>query len=235
MPGATMTSSKSRTRREPPTSGTVTRVSPQQATAERMNVYLDGHYAFSMSVRAMSEHPVSVGDELSQADIARLRDADEPDRAITSALNLLSHRGRSERELRQRLRQKDYSPGAIDVAIRRVVDWGYLDDARFAEAWVEQRQTSKPRSRRALAHELREKGVDREIIAATIEDADIDEVADAKRLGADKWRKENDLEPDRRRQRTAAYLARRGYGWDVVRQVLDALERDDSDTEGCVD
>ena len=67
----------SRTRREPPKHGTVTRVSPQQATAERMNIYLDDRYAFSMSVRALSEHPVSVGDHLGEADIARLRDADE--------------------------------------------------------------------------------------------------------------------------------------------------------------
>lgn len=222
-----MTSSKSRTRREPPASGTVTRVSPQQATAERMNIYLDGRYAFSMSVRALTEHPVSVGDHLSEADITRLRNADEPDRAVFAALNLLAHRGRSEKELRQRLRQKGFTPDAIDEAIRRVVDWGYLDDERFAAAWVEQRQTSRPRSRRALAYELREKGVDREIIETTIDEAEIDEVTDARRLAADKWRKERGLEPDKRRQRTAAFLARRGYGWDVARQVLDELARDE--------
>lgn len=218
-----MTSNTSRTRREPPTSGTVTRVSPQQATAERMNIFLDGRYAFSLSVRALTEYPVSVGDHLSQRDIARLRNADEPDRATTAALNLLAHRGRSERELRQRLGQKGYTPEAIDETIRRVFDWGYLDDERFAASWVEQRQAGKPRSRRALAHELREKGVARETIETTLEEASIDEVADARRLAEDKWRKEHALPPDKRRQRTAAYLARRGYGWDVARQVLNEL------------
>jgi regulatory protein len=202
-------------------------VSPQQATAERMNIYLDGSFAFSMSVRALAEHPVSVGDQLNEAAITRLRNADEPDRAVTAALNLLSHRGRSERELRQRLRMKGYTPGAIDEAVRRVVEWGYLNDERFAEAWVEQRQAGKPRSRRALAHELREKGVDRAIIETAIDEAEIDEVADARRLAADKWRKDAELEPDKRRQRTAAFLARRGYGWDVAKQVLDELARDD--------
>lgn len=215
----------SRTRREPPEHGTVTRVSPQQATAERMNIYLDDRYAFSMSVRALSEHPVSVGDHLGETDIARLRDADEPDRAVAAALNLLTHRGRSERELRQRLRMKGYTAGAIDTAIGKVVDWGYLDDERFAASWVEQRQAGKPRSRRALANELREKGVAREIVETTLEEAEIDEVADARRLAADKWRKDADLELDKRRQRTAAFLARRGYGWDVARQVIDELAR----------
>lgn len=224
-----MRSNKSRTRPEPPKSGTVTRVSPQQATAERMNIYLDGRYAFSLSVRALTEHPVSVGDHLTEADIARLRNADEPERAVFAALNLLTHRGRSERELRQRLRQKEFTPAAIDAAIQRVIDWGYLSDERFAAAWVEQRQASRPRSRRALEHELRDKGVSRDIIETTMAETEIDEVADARRLAADKWRKDRDLEPDKRRQRTAAYLARRGYGWDVARQVLDELARADED------
>jgi regulatory protein len=226
-----MRSKPSRTRREPPKQGTVTRVSPQQATAERMNIYLDDRFAFSMSVRALAEHPVSVGDRLGEADIARLRDADEPDRAVASALNLLTHRGRSERELRQRLKMKGYTADAIDAAIRRVTDWGYLDDERFATAWVEQRQAGKPRSRRALANELREKGVAREIVETTLEEAEIDEVADARRLAADKWRKDQELDLDKRRQRAAAFLARRGYGWEVAKQVLDELARDEGETD----
>lgn len=231
-----MSSNKSRTSRELPTSGTVTRVSPQQATAERMNVYLDGKFAFSLSVRALSEHPVSVGNHLNSNDIERLRRADEPDRATASALNLLTHRGRSERELRQRLRQKGYTASAIDEAIRRVVDWGYLNDEQFAAAWVEQRSSGKPRSRRALAHELREKGVDRQIIETTIEEAEIDEIADARRLAADKWRKERGEDPSKRRQRTAAFLARRGYGWDVAKQVIDELaSNEDLDEHGADD
>jgi regulatory protein len=222
-----MRSNKSRTSRELPAAGTVTRVSPQQATAERMNIYLDGRYAFSLSVRALTEHPVSVGDHLDQRAIERLRNADEPDRATAAALNLLAHRGRSEHELRQRLGQKGYTPAAIDETIRRVVDWGYLNDERFASAWVEQRQAGKQRSRRALAHELREKGVDRETIETTLEEAEIDEIADARQIAADKWRKERALPPDKRRQRTAAFLARRGYGWDVARQVLNELADED--------
>jgi regulatory protein len=192
-----------------------------------MNVYLDDRYAFSLSVRALGEHPVAVGDRLTETDVARLRAADEPDRAVDSALNLLTHRGRSERELRQRLRLKGYTPEAIEAAIGKVVAWGYLDDERFAAAWVEQRQAGKPRSRRALANELREKGVDREIVETTLAEAEIDEIADARELAADKWRKEASLEPDKRRQRTAAFLARRGYGWDVVKPVLDGLDNDE--------
>lgn len=224
-----MIQSRSRSRREPPKRGTVTRVSPQQSDAERMSIFLDETYAFSISLRTLAEHPVSVGDALSEQDVERLKSADEPDRATNNALLLLTHRGRSERELRQRLRQKGYTAGAIDEAVRRVVDWGYLNDERFAESWVEQRQTSRPKSRRALAHELREKGVDREIIETTLEDAEIDELSDARQLAATKWRKERSQEPDRRRQRTAAFLARRGYGWDVAKQVLDELARGEED------
>lgn len=229
-----MTSNRSRTKPEPPTSGTVTRVSPQQSTAERMNIYLDGRYAFSMSVRALTEHPVSVGDQLSVSAVERLRQVDEPDRATNAALNLLTHRGRSEQELRQRLRQKGYTQSAIDETVTRIIDWGYLDDEQFASAWVEQRSNARPRSRRALAYELRQKGVDREIITEAIEGASIDEAADALRLAAQKWRRDRDQPLEKRRQRTASYLARRGYSWQIAKQAIDALiaevpEEDDPD------
>ena len=226
-----MTSNRSRSKRELPTGGTVTRVSPQQATAERMNIYLDGKYGFSMNVRALGEQPVSVGDQLTTRDIERLRNADEPDRATNAALNLLAHRGRSEKELRQRLQQKGFTQQALDEAIRRVVDWGYLDDERFAASWVEQRSSGKPRSRRALAYELCEKGVDRELITNAIDKADIDEAADAKRLAADKWRKERSQPLDKRRQRTAGYLARRGYSWQIAKEAIDALIAEEPDEE----
>lgn len=223
-----MRSSKSRTKPEPPTSGTITRISPQRSSDERVNVFLDDRYAFSLSLRVLDEHPISVGQHLSQPDITRLQHADEPERATTAALNLLTHRGRSEHELRQRLRQKGFTAEAIDDAIARVTGWGYLDDEQFASAWVEQRSASRPRSRRALQHELREKGVDREIITSTIEDAGIDELSDARQLAASKWRKDRDLPFDKRRQRTASFLARRGYGWDVAKQVLNELAESDT-------
>ncbi len=231
MPKPTMNPKRSPSRRVSPKRGTVTRVSPQQSTAERMNVFLDDIYAFSMSTRTLAEEPVSVGDILTEADVERLLAADEPDRATTRALNLLTHRSRSERELRQRLRQKGYTAPAIDETIRRVRGWGYLDDARFAEAWVEQRQASRPRSRRALASELREKGVDRDIIETTIEHAKIDEVVDARMLASDKWRKEHGQPPEKRRQRTASYLARRGYSWQVARQVIEELASEERTNE----
>lgn len=199
-----------------------------------MNIYLDGRYAFSMSVRALTEHPVSVGDQLSVSAVERLRQVDEPDRATNAALNLLTHRGRSEQELRQRLRQKGYTQSAIDETVTRIIDWGYLDDEQFASAWVEQRSNARPRSRRALAYELRQKGVDREIITEAIEGASIDEAADALRLAAQKWRRDRDQPLEKRRQRTASYLARRGYSWQIAKQAIDALiaevpEEDDPD------
>lgn len=224
-----MRSNRSRTRPSPPTSGAITRISPQRASDERVNVFLDDLYAFSLSVEVLTDHPLAVGQRLGQADIARLQHADEPQRAINAALNLLSHRGRSEHELRQRLRQRGFTSDAIDATITRVIEWGYLNDAQFASSWVEQRSASRPRSRRALQHELREKGVDREIISSAIDSAEIDELRDARQLATDKWRKDRDLPLDKRRQRTASYLARRGYGWDIARQVLNDLANPDED------
>lgn len=223
-----MTSNTSRSSRERPKDGTVTRMSPQRSSAERISIYLDDRYAFSLSVNSLSEHPISIDEHLSRSDVERLTRADEPDRAITAALHLLAHRGRSEHELRDRLRRKGYMQPAIDRAIERVFEWGYLDDDQFAATWVEQRSIGRPRSRKALAWELKQKGVDRDIVERTVDDADIDELADARRLASDKWRKDRSQPLDRRRRRTGNYLARRGYGWNIARQVIDELVELDS-------
>ncbi len=226
-----MRSSKSRTKPAPPTSGTITRVSPQRTSDERVNIFLDGAYAFSLSIQVLSDHAVSVGQHLTQPDIARLQHADEPQRATTAALNLLAHRGRSEHELRQRLRQKGFAPDAIEATIGRMREWRYLNDEQFASSWVEQRSAHRPRSRRALQHELREKGVDKEIISSAIDNAEIDELGDARQLAAGKWHKDRDLPLEKRRQRTAGFLARRGYGWDIAGPVLKGLAESDGDDQ----
>lgn len=226
-----MTSNTSRSKHKRPVSGSVTRVSLQKSSSDRMSIYLDGHYAFSMSAQSLSEQAVKTGDHLSSADVERLKKADEPDRAINAALYLLAHRGRSEDELRQRLRLKAYEQPAIDAAIAKVTEWGYLNDEQFASSWVEQRSLGRPRSRRVLAWELVQKGVDRSIIESAIEEADIDETEDARKLAADKWRKDRNQPLEKRRQRTASFLARRGYSWQIARQVIDELISEDADTE----
>ncbi len=205
-----------------PVAGRVTEISSQR-DPDRVNVFLDGAFAFGLDREVAELEMLAVGDDLDAERIARLRAADDVARATTAALGLLARRPRSERELRDRLRHKGHAPSAIDAAVTKLEGWRYLDDADFARYWVENRAANQPRGRRLLEQELRLKGVDRETVRETIAAAELDEAAAALELGRAKLRSYAGQEPAVVRRRLAGFLARRGYGFDVFRPVLDRL------------
>ena len=217
---------------QPATGGRITDLTTQARDPERVNVFLDGAFAFGLGREVALREGLRIGDALDPARIAALRAADDVAKATSSALGLLTRRPRSEREVRDRLRQKGYAPEAIDAAVARLEGWRYLDDADFARYWVENRAAHQPRGRRLLEQELRHKGVDRETVKETIAAAELDEESAALDLARKKLRSYVGEEPAVVRRRLGAYLARRGYGWDVARPVLDRLLGDADEAAG---
>lgn len=201
----------------------ITAIETQQRDPERVNVFLNGSFAFGLPALVAVQESLRVGDELSDDQIARLRALDEQTKAVNAAMNLLARRPRSEREIRDRLKQKGYPPETIDAAIAKLEGWRYLDDEAFARYWVENREANKPRGRRLLEQELRLKGVDRETIRQMIDETDLDEASAALSIGRNRLRTYGKLEPEVARRRLGAFLVRRGYGYDVVKPVLDQL------------
>lgn len=214
--------------RPTPKPGTITDITPQRRDESRVNLYIDGTFAFGLHIDIQIDHYLKKGDVLDEAQIAQLLKEDETKKAIASALNLIAYRARAAGELATKLRERGYSPEAIEAAIARMSELGYLDDREFADRWVENRQTYRPRSIRMLKQELRQKGVDREIIETTMDDAEIDEYADALGLAEKRAASLQDLDPAVRERRLSGFLARRGYGFDVIRRVLDALGTDNN-------
>jgi regulatory protein len=150
--------------------GTITALVAQKRNKERVNVYLDGEFAFGLAlIEALKLHK---GQQLSDDDIARLKALDEIEVAHDRALNFLSYRPRSSEEVRRNLHQKEFAEQTIETVIERLTGAGLLDDAAFARYWVDNRERFEPRSRRALRYELRQKGVPDAAIQAALGDLD---------------------------------------------------------------
>ena len=217
--------------------GTVTALTGQARDPERLNLAIDGVFACGIDREVAARVGIRVGEVLDAEQLQALRAADEIAQATNSAIVFLTYRARSEREVRDRLQQKGYSPAAITGAIEKLQGWGYLNDAEFARAWTENRAQHQPRGRRLLAQELRQKGVDRELVAATIDDAAINEVADALALARKRLRPSGDdpaaIQAEKRR--LGGYLGRRGYGYDVIRPVLARLFGPDDSADDSID
>src|SRR5215217_2613811 len=214
-----------------PRAGRITSLQPTQRDPDRIAVDLDGSFAFALPATLVADQRLEVGDALDSERVRALLAADEAARATEAALVFLSYRPRSEKEVRDRLRRGGYEQDAIDHAISRLHEWRYLDDADFARRWVENRTAHRPRGRRMLQQELRHKGIDVEIARDVIDDADLDETGTAEALARRRLPSYAGDDPAAIRRRLSAYLARRGYGYDVIRVALDRAlgEADEGD------
>jgi len=198
----------------------VTALQVQQRNKERVNVYLDGEYAFSLTlIEAVQLHK---GQTLSEDEIATLRDSDAVNRAVDSAARFLANRPRSTTEVRRNLAKKDTPETVIDQAIARLEQMGYLDDTAFARYWLENRNTFKPRGPLALRYELRQKGVPDSIIDAVLEDG-LDVDAAAYKAAQQKARRLRGLTRQQFQNKLGGFLQRRGFSYAVSRDVIEQI------------
>jgi regulatory protein len=203
------------------TPGPVTGITARKRERGRFTIAISGTPAFTLSEDMLFRSGLQIGDELDTAAITRLLADDEISRSTETALNFLAYRARSEQEVRDRLKRGAFSPEAIDATIVRLNDWRYLDDADFARRWVESRARGKPRGQRLLQQELRQKGIDAETSKQVIAEADLDEVSAATELARKRLSTMTGDDPVAIKRKIGAYLARRGYGFDVVRKALE--------------
>ena len=147
---------------------------------------------------------------------------------------MLSYRPRSVAEVRSRLRRKGYDPALLEEALQRLEDQKVLNDDDFARYWVENRQAHRPRGARALRAELRTKGVDRDVIDASLPEPEEEEPA-AYQAGQRKAESLRGLDWQTFRQRLGRYLVRRGFGYGttstVVRRLWDDVTGSEPDEE----
>src|ERR687893_2994188 len=204
-----------------PRAGRVTALRPTKRDPDRIAVELDGSFAFALPATLVADERLEVGEMLDDERVRSLLAADQASRATEAALVFLGYRPRSEKEVRDRLRRGGYEQEAIEHAISRLHEWRYLDDADFARRWVENRTTHRPRGKRLLQQELRHKGIDTETVREVIAEVDLDETGAAEALARRRLPSYAGDDPGAIRRRLGAYLARRGYGYDVIRIALD--------------
>jgi regulatory protein len=204
----------------------ITAIQPQKLRADRVNLHVDGEFRLALAAElALSEH-LHVGDEVDEARLAALEAKDCTWKARDAALSLLSYRARSATELKRRLKRKGFEEETAVQTVEKMGELGMVDDAAFAESFVRDRVRLRPNGKRRLAQELRAKGVDEDTARAAIdgvmEREDASEAGLA-RAAAARWHPRPGEEPDRARRRLQAFLARRGFGGEVVRDVVDEL------------
>ena len=197
----------------------VTALRLQVRNKARVSVYLDGKYGFPLAKIVAAR--LCIGQELDETAVAQLRGTDDEEKAYERALKFLAPRPRSEAEVRRRLTLHKLAPTLIDMVAARLQRAGLLDDQAFANFWVENRNTFRPRSMRALRGELRQKGLSEEAVRAALTSTNDSEAAYA--VGAKRVRRFAAASRDEFRRKLGDFLARRGFNYDIIEPVIERL------------
>ncbi len=206
-------------------SGTITRLVFQKRTDERVNVYLDGRYAFALP--ALEAARLRVGQFLDDPAIAGLVAGDERQKAYDRAVHFLGYRPRSQAEVRRHLLKAGLDAELVEATLARLTAQGYLDDAEFARYWMENRRTFRPKGADVLGAELRQRGVAREAIDAAV--VTLDPAEDAYMAARPRAQRLAPLalaDPPAFRRKLGDFLLRRGFDYGIVHEIVARLLRE---------
>lgn len=194
----------------------VTNIKQQVKRQNRYSIYIDGKYSFSLSDTELLKSGIKIGKEYDQQELDELQDTAVLDKAMMRSLDYLARRPRSEWEVRDYLKRKDYDSPTIDTILNKLSDYGYIDDVKFAQAWISNRRILKPTSLRRLQQELMQKHVSKTDIESALETDEGDEPAVLKELITKKQQQSRYQDE----QKLIAYLLRQGFNYGDIKTAL---------------
>jgi regulatory protein len=201
----------------------ITAIKQQVKNPERVSVFVDDKYSFSLSLDELLQQKIKNGDELGKGDIKRLQKLSADGKLKMRSLEWLLSRPRSTREFRDYLYRKKTDQALVDKLIKDFTDRGYLDDRKFGE-WFVELQKRRQKSDRAVRAELFKKGIDRELTDELLESETEPEINRLKQLAEKKGRLPRYQKDP---QKLTEYLVRQGYAWSDVKQVLNINQPED--------
>lgn len=204
------------------------KLSYKKGKQDKIHISVDGEYSFTVDETYFLSMGIWNGKEVDEDELEEIKQTVSVRRAYNYAVNLLSRRDHSERELMTKLSQKGYSDGA-EEAIRKLRDSGYVSDERFARLYVRELQTFKKYGKRRIEQELYRKGVDREIISQVIEETDFDE---SELVSLIQRKCSRYLSDEKGITKTINGLLRMGYSYGEIRSALKEINENlDTDEE----
>lgn len=198
----------------------VTSIKPAAKSENRVNIFIDDKFAFSLDISQVVDYKLKVGKALSPAEYEKLKKASNFGKLYQRSLEWVLSRPHSVREAKDYLKNKQFKKpeyGITDEDINRVIETllekRYLDDVKFAEYYIENRFQKKGISKKRLVLELQKKGISPEIISTALESNPRDEESEIKKIINKKRARYDD-------EKLLAYLVRQGFSYDLSKQII---------------
>lgn len=201
----------------------ITAIRAGRGQGKRVNISLDGRFAFSLEAEVVLQEGLQVGQELSSDRMEALVKSDCFHRCLNAAALYLSYRPRSESELRERLHRRGFDDD-IDAVIARLKEQGLVDDVSFAQFWRDNRESFSPRSQRLTSLELKRKGVSSDIIDRVVDTVNDEDSAYQSALSKARSLSLSDYQSFYRR--LGGFLRRRGFSYHVINRAVEQVWRE---------
>lgn len=216
----------------------ITAVEPQKKNPKRFNIFFDGKFVFGADEDLVVDQRLVSGKIIKSEDLEKLLFEAELIKLMARMYGLLSIRVRSEKEIRNYLKNLSYkrkrkdmeeiSEVVTSLLIERLKKKGLINDLEFAKVWVDSRRRSKQKGINTLKSELFQKGIDREIIEEVLNknqqiEGQNSETALAKIALEKKMKSLQTLEPKKRQQKALEFLLRKGFDYDISKTVIEKL------------
>lgn len=212
----------------------ITKIETQKKTPLRVNIFADGEFLIGLSKETLLRTGLRTGDEISPAQVAGLTTQETLLSAKNAALRLLAVRARSEKEIVDRLREKEFDDLSIATVLDEFRSSGLVDDAAFARSYIRNALTLRPLGEIQLRRKLLLLGVPRTVVDDALRETltDVDMVAVARHTALAFQRRLTSSapgDPRTARNKISAHLARRGYSWPTITTVLKTLHLPEGD------
>lgn len=207
----------------------ITKISVQKHNKDRYSIFTDSgrgeEYAFSVDEDVLIKYNLKKGVELDDFAVTEMLFQDDIRKAYNTAINYLSHRMRSETEVREHLKKKEISDSVIKEAIHKLYELKFLNDEEFAKAFVQTKLNTTDKGADVIKLELKEKGIAPDLITKAIEEVSFDEQLEKAIKLSEKYALKNKKDSSRiLKQKIEQMLKRKGYSFPIIRAALDETE-----------
>lgn len=214
----------------------IDKIEVQKNNKEKVNIYADGKYAFSLTFNGLLESKIHEGDELTEEQAEKIKNKDAPGLATLKAIDILSYSMKTEKELIRKLKEKKFPDEAILHAVEKMKTYGYIDDSAYVSSYITSKAIPNNWGEQKIISMLLQKGVDINVIKEKMEEvySDDDKLSSATRAAEKYARKLSGIDSKKAKQKLYQHLMSKGYKYDVIKQVCrKVLEGGDDDDYYC--
>ena len=201
---------------------TITAITPQVKNAKRCNIFLDGEFFCGMELETVVKNRLKAGMQIDEDTLEKVQLESERSVALDRAMTFLSGSVKSEKQTRDYLKEKGFTPAVCDNVIEKLKEYGFLDDEYYAKRYVE--TYSDKKGAFLLKQELKRKGMDEETAENAL--SDLGDQTDAAIAVAEKYArgKKSDAQT---LQKTYRYLISKGFSFDEADTAVKRLKGDE--------